>query len=127
MSNLVDSDFVCIVSIEDDESVEILDCSFRNNFGVFRGGALLVGQTGRTDVMRCNFENNKCRGDSGGSIFFFTFEDVSGQVALVSESNFTNSSAPFLGGAIASFLPGNITVEGSTFTNCTSRRGAACT
>ena len=126
--NLVDPDFVCIVSISESESVEILGCSFRDNIAQFSGGALLVGQTKRTDVMRCNFENNLSRG-SGGSIEFqldFSFSR-SGDVALVSESNFTNSFSRLFGGAIFSEFPGNVTVERSTFTSCISDGGAACT
>ena len=131
VSNLVDSDFVCIVSITGSESAEILGCSFRNNSGISGGGALAVGRTNRTDVIRCNFENNAVRDRDGvgGSIQFGfgLFSSRSGDVALVSESNFTNSFAGFDAGAIRSQFRGNVTVEGSTFTNCTSRRGAACT
>ena len=129
MSNLVESGPVCIVGIDRSESVEILGCSFRNNTALLGGGALSVAQTNRTDVMRCNFEDNFSRRGSGGSIeFAFDFSfSRSGDVALVSESNFTNSFAPFFGGAIDSRLPGNVTVEGSTFTNCTASSGAACT
>ena len=114
------------------DNVEILGCSFRNNFATANGGALNVGRTNRTDVIRCNFENNAVRNPfgNGGSIeleFDFTFSGRGFGVALVSESNFTNSFAGLGGGAIASLLPGNITVEGSTFTNCTAEQGAACT
>ena len=130
VSNLVDSDFVCIVSITGSESAEILGCSFRNNFATANGGALNVGRTNRTDVTRCNFEDNAARNPFGigGSIFFsFDFVDFNGDVALVSESNFTNSFAGRAGGAISSKLPGNVTVERSTFINCVADAGAACT
>ena len=132
VSNLVDSDFVCIVGIVDSESAEILGCSFRNNSGISGGGALAVGRTNRTDVIRCNFENNAVQSPfgNGGSIeleFDSAFPGSGFGVALVSESNFANSFAPFDGGAIFSRFPRNVTVEGSTFTNCVSTFGAACT
>ena len=120
------------VSIIGGESLEILGCSFRHNTAVFGAGALAVGSTSRTDVIRCNFENNAVRSSfgSGGSIeleFEFTFSESGKGLALVSESNFTNSFAPFAGGAISSTVPGNVTVERSTFTNCVAEIGAACT
>ena len=121
---------MCIVRIDLSESAEILGCSFRNNTGLFFGGALVAAQTNRTDVIGCNFEDNTSRDGSGGSIEF-QFAPPSSPtrvgVALVSESNFANSFAPFDGGAIFSRFPRNVTVEGSTFTNCVSTFGAACT
>ena len=117
---------MCIVRIDLSESAEILGCSFRNNTGLLFGGALVAAQTNRTDVIGCNFEDNTSRDGSGGSIEFQFGPDLD-DVALVSESNFTNSFAPIRGGAIRSFLPGNVTVERSTFTNCLSGEGAACT
>ena len=87
MSNLIDSGSVCIVGIERNESVEILGCSFRNNIVQSDGGALLVGQTSRTDVIRCDFEDNASCDGGGGSIIF-QFDSIfsrSGDVALVSE------------------------------------------
>ena len=109
------------------DNVEILGCSFRNNFAEFSGGALDISAGDRTDVVRCNFEENV--GRTGGSLAFSIspFFTRSGGVALVSESNFTNSFAGRSGGAIRSQFSGKVTVERSTFTNCVAEQGAACT